>query len=164
RHQFVVYGAADPRLDAEGAGAATDQKIGRRLAGQQIVSDADRMIRPGGDNLVDIGAERKGLLPAVARPVELDRDERHVLDRDAAALGRGLEEIIAAGLALEHAGEQADQFLPADRAAAIEPGAVALDHEWQITAVDRNPPGTRGFFRSGLASLCSGARMRRLRR
>ena len=53
--------------------------------------DADRMVRAGRHHLVDIGAEGQHLLPAIARPVELDGDERRVLDLDAAALGRRLQ-------------------------------------------------------------------------
>src|SRR5208337_894483 len=58
-----------------------------------------------------------------------------VLDLDAAAFDRCLEIPGPVGGALQYAGEQADQLLPADRAAAIEPRAVAFDQERQVAAV-----------------------------
>ena len=116
----------------------THQEIGRRLAGQQVVRHADRMLRTGGDHLIDIGAERQHLLPTIAGPVEFDGDERRVLDLDAAALGRGFQPERAVRLALQHAGEQADQLLARDRTAAIQPGAVAPDQEGQIAAFHRH--------------------------
>ena len=49
RHQFVVDRATDARLDRPAAVAVAHLDIGRRLAGQDIVRDADRMIGAGGD-------------------------------------------------------------------------------------------------------------------
>ena len=67
RHQFVIDGAVDARLDRQPPGAAPHQHVGRRLAGQQVVGHADRMLRPGGDDLVHIGAEGQHLVAPAAR-------------------------------------------------------------------------------------------------
>src|ERR1700693_4045205 len=95
------------------------------------------MVRTRGHHLVDIGAERQGLVAAVAHPVDFTRDERRVLHLDATAFGWGFQPERPIRLALQHAGEQAHQFLAVDRAAAIQPGAVTLDQEREGTAFDR---------------------------
>ena len=103
------------------------------------------MIGTGGDDLVGVGTERQRLLPAVAAPVQFHRDEGRVLDLDAAAFGGGLQPPVAVGVAPQHRGEQTDQFLPLDRRAAIQPGAVAANEERQIAAFDRHAAAARGM-------------------
>ncbi len=66
---------------------------------------------------------------ALARPVQLDGDERGVLDFDPATLRRGLQPPAPVFLAPQHAGEEAHQLLPVDRRASVKPGAVSPDHE-----------------------------------
>ena len=95
------------------------------------------MLRAGGDHLIDIGAEGQNLGWPNAGPAEFDGHKRRVLDFDPAALGRGLQEEISTCLAPQDRGKQAHQFLASDWAAAIEPGAIALDDKRQIAAVLR---------------------------
>ena len=51
------------------------------------------MVGPGRHNLVEIGAEAELALAALALARQLDREERRVLDGDAAALDRGDEPV-----------------------------------------------------------------------
>src|SRR5260370_359657 len=87
--------------------------------------DAQWAVRTGSHNLVEIGAEDQPLVAALALHVERDRDEWRVLDRDAAALGRGHQPIAAVSLAAQHGGEQLDQGAAVDRRAPIIPCAGA---------------------------------------
>ena len=74
--------------------------------------------------------------------LELDRQERRVVDHDAAFLDRRDQEVLVP-FPLEHRGEQLDQRRPADRRLQVEPGAVGGDAhveiaaEWRIPQMDR---------------------------
>ncbi len=133
--EFVIGGSVDARFDWEFAFTITDMKIGRWLAGEQIMGDADGVIGAGGDALVGIGAKAEGLGGAVAGPVEFDGEKGGVFDVDEAAFGGGFEEEAAVFIAFEDGGEQADHGFTGDRGAAVEPGAVAFDDEGQIAAI-----------------------------
>lgn len=77
-------------------------------------------------------------MPSVAGPVEFDRDERRIFHLDPAALRRSLQPPTAVLFAAQHTGEQTDQFLSINRAAAIKPRTVTLDQEGQIPALGRH--------------------------
>src|SRR5439155_11924979 len=94
--QFVKYRPREARLEP-----GPHQDIGcRRAVGSGF--DAQRMVRGGGHNLVEIGAEDQPLAAALALHIDRDREERHVLDRDAAAFGRGDQPIAAVILAAQY--------------------------------------------------------------
>src|SRR5207302_8781226 len=101
--QFVKYRPREARLEP-----GPHQDIGRRRAvGSGF--DAQWAVRAGGHNLVEIGAEDQPLVATLAFDVDRDREERRVLDRDAAAFGRGDQPIAAVSLAAQYGGEQLDQ-------------------------------------------------------
>jgi hypothetical protein len=141
--QLVIDAAGDARLDRQGAFAVAYVDVGGRFAGQVVVCATQRVVGAGGDDLIDVGAEGQALVLAAAAafPVHLHGHPGRVLHLDAAALDRGFEPVGALGVALEHAAEQAHELLPADRTAAVEPGAVALDEEGHVAAVGRHAAG-----------------------
>src|SRR5436309_11656884 len=106
--------------------ARAHQDIGR---GGPVRSgfDAQRVIRPRGHNLVEIGPEDQLLIATRALHFDFDRDEGRVLDHDTAAFGGGHQPVAAVVFAAQHGGEQLDQGDAVDRRAPIIPGAVAGD-------------------------------------
>lgn len=57
-NQFVIGRAIDSRLDTKVFGSTgTHQDIRSWFAGEQIVRDADRMLRARGDNLIDVSTK-----------------------------------------------------------------------------------------------------------
>src|SRR5271166_571682 len=143
RDQLIIHRTVYPCLDTPLAHARSDQDVGRRFAGEQVMSHADRMIRTRCHYLIDIGAEGQRLMAAITHPVELDRNERSVLYLDAPAFGWGLQPERAVHFALQHAGEQTHQFLPVDRTAAIQPSSVTPDQEGQVAAFHRHATRAR---------------------
>ena len=117
---------------------AADVKIRLQPAGAGFGLEAQRMVRPARDPIVDIGAEVEHPAGRLFLDIKLDREERRILDLDAALLNGRDQEILFA-LALEHRGEQLDQRRPADRRLEIEPGAVGGDAHVEIAAKRRIP-------------------------
>ena len=158
--QLVIDGAADPRLDPRPLAARPHQQIGRRMAGQEIVRDPDRVLGIGRDDLVDIGAKGEPLVaPAPSNPA---RRRRRARPRPRYGLVPPASEPVAAVRAtLEHAREQADQLLAADRTAPIKPRAVAADHERQVAAFERSARTPCPGHHSAARSRADGARRSR---
>ena len=101
--QLVEDRPGEPRLEPR-----AHQDIGRRRAvGGGL--DAQRMLRSGGHNLVQIAAEDQALVAALAFDVESHGDERRVLDDNPAALRRRHQPVAAVVLAAQHGGEEFDQ-------------------------------------------------------
>ena len=103
------------------------------------MTHADRVRRPGCHNLIDIGPELQALVVAAARPVQLDRDPWRIFDFDAPSLSRRFKPVCAIGRPAQHAAEQANQFFAPNRAAAVQPCAIALDQKWQVAALHPRP-------------------------
>src|SRR5689334_21583227 len=95
------------------------------------------MVRASSHHLIDIGTERQRLMTAITHPVEFDGDKWRIFDLNTASLGRCLKQEAIVVAAFQDAGEQAHQFLPLNRAAAIQPCAVTFNEERQIAAIDR---------------------------
>jgi hypothetical protein len=129
-------------------------KVGLEPAGFRLRLEAQRMVGPAGDPVVDIGAEVK--LPAMpARlDLELDRQERRVVDHDPAFLDRRDQEVLVA-FPLEHRGEQLDQRQPSDRRLQVEPGAVGGDAHVEIAAEGRIPQVHRRRALAGRLPDCA---------
>ena len=101
--QLVKYRAIEPRLEPR-----PHQEIGRWLA---VCSglDAQRMLRPGRHNLVEIGPETEAALAARTFASHLDGEERCILDGDAAPLDGGNQPIAAVVLAAQDGGKEFDE-------------------------------------------------------
>ena len=133
-YKFVINRALDARLDRQGAAPRPHRDIGRGQAGHDIARHPDRMLGPGLDHFVDIGAEGQDLPAAAVADEQLDGDERRILHLDAAALGRRDQPERPVRLARQHRGEQADELLPPDRALLVVPATVACDADRDVAA------------------------------
>ena len=109
---------------------------------------------PQRDDIVDVGAEHQHLAAPAPRDFHLDGQERRILDRDIDLLGRRDEVVPAVSIAPQDTGEQLHERHAADRAAAIEPAAIARDREPDVAAVGRIPTfdGRRPLARSACLS------------
>ena len=76
---------------------------------------------------------------AFALALQLDRDERRVLDLDVELLDRRDQHEAAVRLAPQDGREQPHHRRPADRAALVIPGAVARDPHLAVAAMARVP-------------------------
>src|ERR1700733_12502366 len=100
------------------------------------------MLRSARHPIVDIGAEMQHASVRAIFGVELYREERRIVDRDAALLDWRNQEVIVA-LALKDRCEQFYQCRPADRGFEIKPRPVSGDThieiaaKWRIPAFDR---------------------------
>jgi len=133
-HKLVIRRTADPCLDWIIAFAITDMKIGRRLAAKQIMRNPDRMLGSGGDALVGIDAKAQGLLRPMAVqsistatkgasstsiiPLGRRSRKKRRLPRVSARLQTGRSSVCG------------------DRAAFIQPDAIAFDDERQMPVID----------------------------
>ena len=114
-------------------------QIGLEPAGIRFRLEAQRVVRPAGDPVVDIGAEvaARGRSAPSSTSISTARNGAsstvmpHFSDR------RDQEILVA--LALEHGGEQLDQRRPADRRLEVVPGAVGGDPHVEIAAKRRVP-------------------------
>ena len=75
------------------------------------------MLRSGGDDVVDVGAEDQALLASAALHLHLDGEKRRVGDVHVHLLRRRDEVVLAVGILAQDAGEQLDQWHAADRSA-----------------------------------------------
>ena len=100
---------------------------------------------------------------AFALALQLDRDERRVLDLDVELLDRSDQHEAAVRLAAQDGREQPHHRRPADRAALVKPGAVAGDPHRAVAAMGRDSTcSTGGSFLSS-ASRAISARLRPVR-
>ena len=120
-----------------------DMNIGAGFAGGRVPRDPDRVVRPGQNPVADIGYK----VQPGGRGVKIHRNKRGVIDGNTDLFHRGDKEI-GVPLALDDAGEQLDQFDPANRCAQIEPCPVAGDPHVDIATKRRVPQmhGGRPFF------------------
>src|SRR5262249_59184888 len=85
-----------------------------------------------------IGAEAERLARVAALDRELDRQERRVVDGDAAFF-HWRDQEISVPFPLEHRSEQLNQSRPPDRRLEVEPGAVRGDAHVEVAAERRVP-------------------------
>ena len=97
------------------------------------------MLRPGDDEVAGVEPEGEAAASPFAFALQLDRDERRVLDLDVELLDRRDQDEAAVGLAAQDGREQAHHRRPADRAALVKPGAVARDPHLAVAAMGRVP-------------------------
>src|SRR5580698_3993619 len=103
------------------------------------------MLRAARHPIVDIGAEMQHASVYAIFDLELDREERRIVDSDAALLDRRNQEVTVA-FALEDRCEQFYQCRPADRGFEIKPRPVGGDAhieiatKWRIPALDWRRP------------------------
>ena len=79
--ELVIDAARDERLEP-----GADVQIGVRAVARLV--EAQRVVGPGDDHLAGVEAEGEAAVAAVALALQLDRDERRILDRDVELLGR----------------------------------------------------------------------------
>ena len=125
--QLIVDRARQPRLEPRPQLDIGDQRV--PTARPRWRARASGCSGPDRHPLVEIAAQAQALRAAAAGSVELDRDERHVLDLDPSALDRRHQPVAAVRRAPQHAGEQLDQRDSPDRRTLVPPGAVARDGE-----------------------------------
>src|SRR5262249_6603115 len=117
---------------------AADVEIRLKSAGFRLGLEAQRVLAPARHPVIDIGAEMQLLALLSLLRLELDREERRVLDGDAAFLHRRDQEILVA-FAFEHRGEQLHQRRSPDRGLEIEPSAIGRDTHVEVAAKRRIP-------------------------
>ena len=121
--------AVDQRLKV-----GADVDIGARLTRGGVAGHPDLVIRPGNHPVADIGDKRQ----PIGGLIEIHRNKWSIFHLDADFFHRRDKEI-RIPLAPNDAGEQPDQFDPANRRAQIKPCAVAGDPHVDIAAKRRVP-------------------------
>ena len=105
---------------------AADVEVRLKAASFRLGLEAQRVLAPARHPVIDIGAEMQQLALLSPLRLELDREERRVLDGVAAFLHRRDQEILVA-FAFEHRSEQLHQRRSPDRGLEIEPSAIGRD-------------------------------------
>src|SRR6185437_9541557 len=106
-------------------------KVRLQPTGAGFRLEAQRMLRPTGYPVVDVGAKMQDTSVYALLGLHLDGKERRIFDLEAAFLDRRDQEILVA-LALEHGREQLDESRAADRSFEVEPGPVGGDAHVQV--------------------------------
>src|SRR5262245_63938123 len=96
------------------------------------------MIASARHPVVDVGAEMQHPAAISLLGLKLDREERRVLDDDAALLDWRDQKVFVP-FPLEDRGEELHQRRPPDRGLEIEPGAVRRDAHIEVAAKRRLP-------------------------
>src|SRR5262245_30181364 len=113
-------------------------QIGSQAASALLRLETQRVLGSAGHPVVHVGAKMKRLAGAGRLEPQLDRDERHVLDRDAALFDRSHKEV-AVAFALKYGREQFDKGGPPNRGLEVVPGPVCGDPHIEIAAEWRIP-------------------------
>lgn len=136
--QIIENRAGNPRFES-----FLDEDIGTGLVAQRGAGDPDRMLRPRGNLMVQIGAKDELLIVAATLDLYVDCDKRSILDHDAAPFGGRHEPKRALFVPREHGREKLDQFDPVDGRAFMVPGPVARDPD--VEGLVPKPAGCRGL-------------------
>lgn len=136
--KFVIDSPRYPCLDRQGAIARPHLHIRHRpgpvLITGTVPVDTNRMVRPGTDHLIHIGAKGQDLITATAAPFKADGDKGRVFHLYRAGFHRGLQPERPGQVTPQCGGEQADHRLARNGRATIQPRPVPADQERQRPA------------------------------
>ncbi len=132
--EIIVKGPCHQRFEPP-----PHQDVGLEAIAARFPCEAEGMRRACADDVVDVGAENQILPRPWIAHLHLHREKRRIGNLHV-HLFRGRDEVVlSVGILAQHAREQLDEGHAPDRAAGIEPGAVAADGHADVPAVGRVP-------------------------